>query len=183
MVVVAWLTRETFEAAAGSARQETLSFALAAALVAGTYLSGGWPKAARGRRKLVGPVAVGLLLVVTFWVLGGLTSWIGPVENGADEIERNARAASGLLLAGLCLAGAAEELFYRGALFERVRLPVPTTALAHMVTTLPAGNVALTLAAGFVGVLLGLTRRTSGGWWAPAVSHVVWSFVTVAWVV
>lgn len=184
MVAVAWLTRETFDAARGSSRQETLSFALAAALVLGTYLSGGWPKAGRrGKRRVVGPVLTGLLLVVTFWVLGGLTSWIGPVENGADAMERHARALSGLGILALALAGAAEELFYRGALFERVRLPVPTTALAHMVTTLPAGNVALTLSAGLLGVVLGTTRRTSGGWWAPAVSHVVWSVVSVWWLV
>jgi len=182
MVAVAWLTRETFAARNGSSRQETLSFLLAGALVLGTYLSGGWPSRGRGRRlRVVGPVLTGLLLVVAFAVLGWLTSWIGPLDNGADAMERNARALSTLGLVALALAGAAEELFYRGALFERVRLPVLTTALAHMVTTLPAGNVALTLSAGFLGVVLGMTRRTSGGWRAPAVSHVVWALVSVWW--
>jgi membrane protease YdiL (CAAX protease family) len=182
MVVVGWLTRETFHAVRGSSRQETLSFLLAGALVLGTYLSGGWPVAGRrGRRRVVGPVLTGVLLVVAFWVLGALTSWIGPLDNGAEAMERNARALSGLGLVALVLAGGAEELFYRGALFERVRLPVFTTALAHMVTTLPAGNVALTLSAGFLGGVLGTTRRTSGGWWAPAVSHVVWAVLSVWW--
>lgn len=184
LVAVAWLTRETFDAVPGSSRQSTLTYVLAAVLLAGAYVSGGtWPVAhRRGKHPVVGPALTAVLLFVAFVVMGWLSSWIGPVDRGVAAVVRHARAGSAWEVAlGAVAAGVAEEVFYRGALFERVRLPVLTVTLAHMATTLPAGNVALTLAAGVLGIVLGLSRRASGGWWAPAVTHSVWGLLVAAW--
>jgi hypothetical protein len=183
LVVAAWLTRKTFEAAPGSEEQATLTYVLAAVLLAGAYASGGWPRPhRRGRRPVVGPALTGALLFVAFAVGGWLTSWVGPLDNGVDELLRHARAGDAWQVAlGSAAAGLAEEVFYRGAVFERARLPILTATLAHVLTTVPAGNAALTLAAATLGVVLGATRRATGGWWAPAISHVVWALLVVAW--
>ena len=183
MVIVAWLTREAFDAAPGSDRQTTLTYVLAGTLLLGTLASGGWPPAhRRGRHPVVGPALTGLLLFVAFAVLGFLSSWIPAIDNGAEELVRHARAGAGWeIVLGATAAGVSEEAFYRGALFERLRLPIWTTAWAHALTTLLAGNAALTLAALWLGIVLGISRRTSGGWWAPAVTHVVWVLLVVAW--
>lgn len=178
MAVVAWLTREAFES-----DDTRIAYAIAGALLLGTVLSGGWPAAhRRGRHPVVGPALTGVLLFVAFTVLGWLSSWLPAIDNGVEEVVRHARAGSGLEVAlSAVAAGVAEEVFYRGALFERVRLPVVTTAFAHAVTTLLVGNVALTLAAWWLGLVLGMSRRASGGWWAPAVTHVVWGLLVLAW--
>jgi hypothetical protein len=184
MVAVAWLTRETFESVPGSARQATLTYVLAGTLLLGAYVSGGdWPRAHRGsKRPFVGPALTGVLLFAAFVLFGWLSSWIGFLDHGVDEVVARARAGALLeVVLGATAAGIAEEVFFRGALFERVRLPVLTCTLAHMATTLLAGNVALTLAAGVLGVVLGISRRASGGWWAPAVTHVVWALLVAEW--
>lgn len=184
LVGVGVVTRLTFTSEPGSGRQTALTYVLTAVLLIGSYASGGWPRAHRkaGRHPLVGPVLTGVLLFVAFAFFGWATSWIGPIDRGVDELVRHGRTGEWWQVGlGVLAAGAAEEVLFRGALFERVRLPVVTTTLAHMATTLSAGNVALTLAAGVLGVVLGLSRRASGGWFAPAVTHVVWMLLIVAW--
>jgi membrane protease YdiL (CAAX protease family) len=184
LVVAAWLTGRTFHAVPGSSRQTTLTYVLAAVLLAGAYVSGGsWPKAhRRGKHPVVGPLLTAVLLFCVFAVLSWASGWIGPIDRGVAAVVRHARAGSGWeIVLGATAAGVAEEVFYQGALFERVRLPILTATVLHMLTTLPAGNVALTLAAGLLGVVLGVSRRTSGGWWAPAVTHVAWALLVVAW--
>lgn len=180
LVVAAFLTREAFEAPPGTTRY---TYLIAATLLAGTFLSGDAPKPnRRAKRPVVGPAITGALLFVTFAVLGWLTGWIDALDDGAAEIVRHARAGPAWEVAlGTTVAGVAEEVFYRGALFERLRLPVVTTTLAHMATTLLAANLALTMAAGLLGFVLGMSRRASGGWWAPAVTHVVWGLMIVMW--
>jgi hypothetical protein len=181
LVVAAWLTGRTFDTVPGSSREGVLTFALGAVLLGGAYASGGWPVASRRGRRVVRPALTAVTLFAAFVVLRWLTSWVEPVTHGADGVLARARAGSTLaVVAGAAFAGVAEEVFYRGAVFERVRLPVLTATLWHMAATLPAGNVALTLAAGVLGLVLGASRRASGGWWAPAVTHVLWSLLVAA---
>ena len=183
IVAAAFATRAAFAAEPGSERQTLLTYALAGVLVLGTFASGGRPPAhRRGRRPVAGPALTAFALFLLFVVAGWLVSWLGPVDRAVEAVVRHGRAGPAWEVAlGATVAGAAEEAFYRGALWERVRLPLVTTALAHMATTLPAGNVALTLAAGVLGIVVGFSRRASGGWWAPAVTHVVWMLLVLAW--
>ena len=162
----------------------TLSYVLSAVLVAGSVLSGGMPKAHRrkGKHPVVGPFLTGVGLFA-FFALAGLVVRLMPAfDHGVEEVLRIADRGSTLavFLAALT-AGVAEEVYYRGALFERLPLPIATATLAHMISTLPAGNVALTGAAFLLGGVCGLSRRASGGWWAPAVVHVSWSLLCIAW--
>ncbi|HEU0131901.1 MAG TPA: CPBP family glutamic-type intramembrane protease [Mycobacteriales bacterium] len=183
VLVAAWvasavLTRVTFQRpGVGPA------LLLAAVLVAGALLSGGVPVAhRRGKHPLVRPVLTALAVFVVFVVVGWFARLLPPVDHAVDSVLRRADAwswpAAALLAA---VAGVAEEVFYRGAVFERARLPLVTATAAHALATLPALNVALTGAALLLGVVLGLSRRASGGWWAPAVTHTAWSLLVLAW--
>lgn len=161
----------------------SLAWVLAGVLLLGSVLSGGMPKDRKGRRrKVVGPVLTGLLLFLWFLVTGSLVRLVPAFDHGVEEVLAKADRAStlGVVLAAV-IAGVAEEVYYRGAVFERAPLPMLSATLAHVAATLPAGNVALTGAALALGVVCGLTRRTSGGWWAPAVVHVTWSLLVIAW--
>jgi membrane protease YdiL (CAAX protease family) len=184
VVAAAVLTDRAYDARPGTGAVASRSWLVAAVLVAGALLSGGVPRAAAraGRHPLVRPVLTGVLLFVTFVVAGWFVRLLPFADHAVADLLRRADR-DGAFAVALAAAGAAvaEEVFYRGALFERVRAPVITTTLAHVVTTLPAGNVALTAAAAILGVVLGASRRASGGWWAPAVTHVTWSLLVIAW--
>lgn len=161
-----------------------LSWALAGVLLVGSVLSGGMPAAhqKKGRRPVVGPVLTGLLLFLWFLVLGSVVRLIPAFDRGAGEVLAMADRASAVGVAlAVAVAGVAEEVYYRGAVFERAPLPVVSATLAHVIATLPAGNVALTGAAVVLGAACGLSRRASGGWWTPAVVHVTWSLLVIAW--
>ena len=179
LVASAWLTGRIY----GSREPLKLAYLLAAVLLLGSVLSGGMPQAhrRRGKHPLVGPALTGAVLFVWTLVSGSVARLVPAVDRAVEEVLRQSDAGSTLaLVAALTVAGVAEEVFYRGAWFERVRLPIVTATVAHMLSTLPAGNVALTAAAGMIGGACGLSRRTSGGWFAPAVVHVTWSLLVVA---
>jgi membrane protease YdiL (CAAX protease family) len=179
LVAAAVLTRTAYRAPVGSSRAVIVSYVLAVVLLAGAVLSGGMPAAhRRGRHPVVGPVLTAVALFVAFALLGEVVRLVPPLRDAVDEVQRRADGGFGLLLAA-CVTGLAEEVFYRGALFERLPFPLVTVTLAHMATTLPAGNAALTCAAGFLGVVLGTSRRVCGGWFAPAVTHVTWTVLMV----
>jgi membrane protease YdiL (CAAX protease family) len=183
LVVVAVLTGRAFDAPYGSARVTHLSYGIAAVLVAGSVLSGGLSRGhRRGRHPVVGPVLSAFVLFLFFVVLAWLAHVVPPLHHGARVLRRYGDARHGFVAWWApVVAGVAEEVFYRGALFERLRAPVVTTTFAHVLTTLPAGNVALTASAFVLGPFLGASRRTSGGWWAPAATHAVWTMLVLAW--
>jgi hypothetical protein len=160
-----------------------LAYVLAPVLVLGSVLSGGMPAAHRrkGRHPVVAPVLTGLLLFLFFLVAGAVVRLVPAFDHGVEEVLARADRGSTLAVAlSAVVAGVAEELYYRGALFERVPLPIVTTTLAHVIATLPAGNVAMTAAAVALGGACGLSRRASGGWWTPAVVHATWSLLVLA---
>jgi membrane protease YdiL (CAAX protease family) len=181
LVAAAVLTRAAYTTTAS--RVPGYAFAIAGVLAAGTFLSGGLPRPhRRGRHPLVGPLLTAAALFVVFALLAAVARLVPPLHHAVVTVLAHAdRDGPLLLVTSTAAAGVAEELFYRGALFERLRLPVLTTTLAHVLTTLPALNVALTGAAALAGLVLGMSRRTSGGWWAPAVTHVGWALMMIWW--
>lgn len=177
LAAAAWLTRLIYTAPAHSGRVLTYAYVLTAVLAGGSVLSGGMPPGhRRGRHPVVGPALLGAALFLFFLVAGAVLRWVPVVDHAVGSILARADRSFGIVVA-LAVAGAADELYYRGALFERVPAPIVTTTLAHMLATAFAGNVALTLAAGALGAVCGLSRRTRGGWWAPAITHVTWSLL------
>jgi len=181
LVAAAVLTGKVYDARPGSGRAWLLTYLLAAVLLAGSVLSGGLPRAhRRGKHPVVRPFLTALALWLAFLVGGFVLRLLPVFDHGVRQILTRASASGVLAVAcGLVVAAFAEEVFYRGAVFERFRTPVLTAVVFHVVATLPARNLALSCAAVGLGLVLGLQRRTSGGWWVPAVTHASWSLLMV----
>lgn len=126
-----------------------------------------------GTALLVGSAPLVLCLAVGVVVSGV------PVlaEPAADLLAHRGTAVLPLVVVITALNGVAEELYFRGALYDAV--PVRSawllTAVAYALATLPSGVLLLSAAAALLGVLTGLLRRATGGLLAPIVAHLVWS--------
>lgn len=174
LVVAAVLTGRAYDARPGSDRLLTLTLVIARVLVAGAVVSGGMPRPHRSEaRPFVAPFLTGVALFAAFAVGAWVSRLFPPLHHAVVSARLHGKG-SGWMTAAAVTAAVAEEAFYRGALFERVRLPIWTTSFLHALTTLPTGNVALAGAAFALGGVCGLSRRASGGWWSPAVVHVTW---------
>ncbi|SKY95530.1 abortive infection protein [Mycobacteroides abscessus subsp. abscessus] len=77
--------------------------------------------------------------------------------------------------------GAAEELFFRGAVYSAVRPhhPVVVSTIVYTIATLASGNVMLGFAAILLGAVCAILRRCTGGVVAPICTHVVWSTIVL----
>jgi membrane protease YdiL (CAAX protease family) len=166
----------SFRLEPGSAWFYPSALALAAAWAAGAFASGPVPL---GDRAVGRPLLVGLVLSGVF-VLGALIVRELPVLEGqVSAVTAYAVRGSGPLVVAVTLVtGAAEELFFRGAVYAQAsRRPVVVTTAAYAVVTLATGNLALVFAAALLGLVVGLVRRSSGGVLAPVITHVTWSLV------
>ncbi len=87
------------------------------------------------------------------------------------------RGSDPLVLLTTLANGVAEEVFFRGALFDAVgdRHAVPVSTVVYMLATAATRNPALVLASGAMGALFGMQRRASGGVQAPILTHLTWS--------
>jgi membrane protease YdiL (CAAX protease family) len=156
--------------------------------VAGTWTAGGLLSgrlhlgriAARGRlvRPVLVPALTGVAAFGAFYgaalIARGIPALAGPLAS----VLRYAEQGSGPLVALTALAnGAAEEIFFRGALYAAVggRGPVAGSTAGYVLATAATRNPALVLASVPMGALFALQRRASGGIQAPAITHLVWS--------
>lgn len=183
MIVGAVVTERAYDVPAGSLRFVRLTYVLAAVLVGGAVLSGGVPKDSRdGRHAILLPVLRAVATYVCFVILGWLSHLLPPLRHGQLSLLHRVDAYRFSTIAlAVCVLAVAEEVFYRGAVWEGSRAPLLTATVAHAITTLPAGNVALTVTAVVLGFVLGHERRRTGGWWAPALTHVLWVLLVIAW--
>lgn len=157
--------------------------------VAGTWVVGGvasgplhrgWSLADDNslRRPLTTPILTGVGAFGLFYA-GALVARKIPVLNTAlYNILRFADEGSRPLVLFTTLAnGAAEEVFFRGAVYAAVgpNHPVLKTTAVYALATVATRNVALVLAGTVVGTLFALQRRASGGIQAPLLTHLTWA--------
>lgn len=176
LVVGTLLLGISFRIEPGSAWFYPSALALAAVWAAGAFVSGPVPL---GDRAVLRPALVGIVLSGVF-VLGALiVRELPALDDQVSAVTAYAVRGSGPLVVALTLVtGAAEELFFRGAVYAHVsRRPVIVTTAIYAVVTVATGNVALVFAAILLGLVVGLVRRSSGGVLAPAITHVTWSLV------
>jgi membrane protease YdiL (CAAX protease family) len=132
------------------------------------------------RRPVLTPIALGLLAGAVF-VLGALVvREIEPLRVYVAHVLAHERRGNTALIALVTFVnGAAEEVFFRGALFAAVgrQRPVVISTAVYALVTLATGNPMLVFAAVVVGLLFGLQRRASGGILAPMLTHLTWSVV------
>lgn len=184
-----------------------LSFALAAWWALGAWWSGlsPWAPVVEGQPRMLIqvqlPIVAGLLTVGLFtaaaFLFRGLPGFSETAAGLTDRAFVNPVAALSVAL----VAGAAEEMFFRGPLFralttKSLRLPpivqpgtnrlswvipamlrreVWVTAIIYTVVTAASNNLPLTAAALVLGLVTGTVRERSGGVLAPIIVHAVWT--------
>jgi membrane protease YdiL (CAAX protease family) len=157
-----------------------LTLAVAAVWAIGGLASGPVPLgcgASRGR-ALGAAVGIGVAAVAAFVVGALVIREIEPLRSAIAGVLAHARRdnlALGYVVT--LLNGAAEEVFFRGALYAAVgpRHAVLISVAIYVLVTAATGNGLLVFAALIMGLLWTWQRRASGGIAAPMVTHVIWS--------
>ena len=130
------------------------------------------------RRTLIGPVAAGVAAFGVFYGAALVARRLPMLSEPITSALRYAsRGSDPLVLLTTLANGIAEEVYFRGALFDAVgdRHAVSASTAVYMLATAATRNPALVLASGAMGALFGMQRRASGGIQAPIVTHVTWS--------
>jgi membrane protease YdiL (CAAX protease family) len=169
--------------APGSGGFYVATTALAAVWLVGASLAGPGPAGRLGvtrwgRGRIAEPFLLGLGLALAF-VLGALiVREIDALADAVDDVLDYARRGSGPLVVALTVAtGVAEEVFFRGALYDTLprRHATVVSTIVYVVATLASGSAMLAFAALVLGTVLGAQRRLTGGCAGPAITHTTWS--------
>ena len=157
---------------------------MAGTWVAGGFASGplhlGWMQARDQtlRRPVLTPVVTGVAAFGVFYA-GALVARSVPVLDDAiaSVLSYASQGNTPLVLLTTLANGAAEEVFFRGALYAALgdASPVLLSTGVYTLATVATRNPALVLAAGLMGTVLGAQRRASGGIQAPVLTHLTWS--------
>jgi uncharacterized protein len=132
----------------------------------------------RLQRPIVTPVLTGVGAFGVFYGAALVCRYIPVLDRAIHSVLRYANQGSDPLVLVTTLAnGAAEEVFFRGALYAAIgtRHPVIGSTGVYMLATTATRNPALVLASGVMGALFALQRRASGGIQAPILTHLTWS--------
>ncbi len=160
-------------AALGVAAVWAVGAALAGPLHLGTLELGGKPS-----RAVVPAFAIGAAIAAASIAAAFVVARIPFLADQVRDVLAFRQSGS-LVVLGLvtALSGVAEELFFRGALWDAIpaRHRIWGTTLAYTVATALAGNPMLALAAAFLGLIVALERRATGGVLAPIITHLTWS--------
>ncbi len=168
----------------GSFEFYALTLGVAGTWVAGGFASGplhlGWVQARDDtlRRPVLTPLLTGVGTFGVFYGAALVARSIPVLEEAISSVLTYAhQGQTGLVLLTTLANGAAEEVFFRGALYAALgdQHPVLLSTAVYTVATVATRNPALVLAAGVMGVLLGAQRRASGGIQAPVITHLTWS--------
>jgi membrane protease YdiL (CAAX protease family) len=146
-------------------------------LASGRLHRGRMPTGHRLRQPTVVPVLTGVGAFGLFYAAALVSKRIPVLHRAIGSVLRYAEHGSGPLVLATTLAnGAAEEFFFRGALYTAIgRKPVAASTAVYLLATVATRNPALVLASAVMGTLFGLQRRASGGIQAPILTHLTWS--------
>lgn len=185
LVVGATLLGFSLAVAPGDSAFYALTLAVAATWTLGGIASGplhlGYlPFRGTLRRPVITPFVVGLIAAGIFLLGALVVREIAPLRDYVVNVLAHAQQGSLVLITVVTLVnGAAEEVFFRGALFAAIgrRNPVVISTAIYALVTVATRNPMLVFAALTLGAVLGLQRRASGGILAPMITHLTWSAV------
>lgn len=175
----------------GSTRFYLLTLGVAGTWVAGAMRSGplhlGWIETQDDsiRRPVAIPVLTGVAAFGVFYAGAHLARRIPLLRDAVARVMQFAdQGVSPLVLLTTCANGAAEEIYFRGALYSALgpNNPVLKSTTAYTVATLATRNPALVLASAGMGTVFGLQRRASGGVQAPTLTHLTWSILMLRYI-
>jgi membrane protease YdiL (CAAX protease family) len=161
----------------GSRAFTGLTLATAATWAAGGLASGPVPRGRSVPVEVAVPVATGAGAFAAFYGAALVARRIPVLDRALVSVLRHAHAGGGPLVLATTLAnGAAEEIFFRGALYAAApRQPVAVSTAVYVLSTVATRNPALVLASAVMGTLFAWQRRATGGVQAPLLTHVTWS--------
>jgi membrane protease YdiL (CAAX protease family) len=187
LIIGATLLGTSLRSTPGDTLFYVLTLALAGVWAAGARLSGpvhlGCVKfRGRNQRPWITGTAIGVLLGGVF-IIGGLVAReIGPVRDYIVQVLEYADYGSlWLVVLITVINGAAEEMFFRGALYTALGkfYPEIVSTIVYALAVSAAGNPML----GFAGIILGgvcaYERRITGGVLASVLTHFFWGLVMV----
>jgi membrane protease YdiL (CAAX protease family) len=131
-------------------------------------------------RPILVAIGIGLIASAVFVVGALVVREIGPLHDFVQSALDHARKGSFAGVAVITVVnGAAEEVFFRGALFDAVgrRHRVLISTAIYTLATVATGNPMLVFAAATLGIVWALQRRETGGILASMLTHVTWSVV------
>ncbi|WP_254189396.1 CPBP family intramembrane glutamic endopeptidase [Nocardia noduli] len=152
---------------------------------AATFTLGGLaatpPAAGPSKRQVLTPVVIGVGAFGVFYGCALVVRRIPFLRNAIAGVLQYAERGSTPPVLLIALAnGAAEEIFFRGAVYAAVpERPIAVSTLVYMGTTAATRNPALVLAAAVMGALFGAQRRWTGGVRAPMITHLTWSTLMI----
>jgi membrane protease YdiL (CAAX protease family) len=154
-------------------RPGTRRFHVLTASVAATWFAGAGP-VPRGRRDVVRPVLTGAGAFGVFYGGALVARRIPPLRRAIAGVLGHAHHGSApSVVTATLVTGAAEEFFFRGALYDAFGARGSTAM--YVLSTTATRNPALVLASTVMGTLFAVQRGRSGGVQAPLLTHVVWS--------
>jgi membrane protease YdiL (CAAX protease family) len=183
-VAGAGLLGASLSARPGSPRFYTLTAATAATWTAGGVASGplhlgrSFGAGDRLRRPVLMPALLGLAAFVPFYAGALVCRRVPPLNRMLTSVLAYAHQGSPLAVAAATMVnGAAEEVFFRGALYAADAGPsqVLTSTGTYVLATAATRNPMLVLASAIMGTLFGVQRRATGGIQASLITHLVWS--------
>jgi uncharacterized protein YbjT (DUF2867 family)/membrane protease YdiL (CAAX protease family) len=130
------------------------------------------------RRPVLTPIATGVGAFTFFYGCAQVAKRIPPLSRAISSVLQFADEGDDTLVLITTLAnGAAEEVFFRGAVYAAFGEdhPAVRTAAVYVLATIPTRNPALVLAASVMGGLWSAQRRATGGLQAPMLTHLTWS--------
>lgn len=170
----------------GSSRFYGLTLSTAATWIVGGLASGplhrGWSNAPVPRRLVAAPVLLAVGTFPAFYGCALVARRIPPLNREICRVLRYAHEGDPRsVLATTLLSGAAEEIFFRGAVYAAAGTghPVALSTAVYVLSTSATRNPALVLAAGVAGAVFGLQRRATGGLQASVLTHLTWSALTL----
>ncbi len=130
------------------------------------------------RRDTLLGIGVGLVLCAVFLAGSGIVTLLPSLRPPVEELlQHSTKGVTAVVLAITLVNGYAEELFFRGALFEALDgvLPAVTTTLVYTVVVASTGIWLLALAGLVVGSAAAWLRVRTGGTTAGIIAHLIWS--------
>ena len=134
------------------------------------------------QRPVVVPIVLGVAAFGAFYGAALVARHVPVLRRAVTSVLQYAEKGTGPLVLLTTLAnGAAEEVFFRGALSAAVgsRYPVPKSTAVYALATTATRNPALVLASAAMGTLFALQRRATSGIQAPLLTHLTWSALTL----
>jgi membrane protease YdiL (CAAX protease family) len=176
----------SFSAGTGSPQFYLLTAALASTWTAGAAAYGPIPAGRAGRerglRPYVEPVLTGVGTFGLFYAIARLARHNPPLNRAISSVFRYVHEGStGLVLLTAGVNAVAEELYFRGAVWDMLgdSRPLALTSAVYTASTAASRNLSLVLGGAATSLIFGAQRARSGGVVAPAVAHLTWSVLMV----